>query len=226
MQFRSFGWKNFICGSTAPLSLLRFDTPARESNNESGSEPPNFLRCRVHAPQFPQDAQLFFQISRRFSTLTQEPYRVASCGATYPNGDNSDEVWREFSLRHCNGTLDDADTTELPPKLLAEASQKAVATLIRRRKETPQLLQTILADSGNHLAYDARKSHPPNFLKCRVTEPERPRHEREMFEIARKLSAATGKDYSIAAYGGSYHGDKGFDEVWTHFSLRIFNFDK
>ncbi len=185
--------------------------------DEGGSEPPNLLRGRVMASQFPQDAQHLFDITREFSNLTREPYRVESYGASYPNDDKPDTAWRECSLQHCNGT-----PAALPPKVLAEASQKAVATLIHRRSETPPLLQTLLKDYA-HLAYDARHSHPPNFLKCRVTAPEHPRHEREIFEIADALSTATGKAYRVAAYGGTYLGDKGFDEAWTHFALKVVN---
>ncbi len=185
--------------------------------DEGGSEPPTLLRCRVLASNFPADPRALFEITRRFSTLTREPYQVASYGATYSNGDNAEEEWQEFAFRHCNGT-----PAATPPKVLAEASQKAVAALIRRRSETPKMLQTILKDYA-HLAYDERHSQPPNFLKCRVTAPERPRHESELFEIAEQLSAATGKAYRVAAYGGTYLGDKGFDEVWTHFSLKVVN---
>ena len=188
--------------------------------DEGGSEPPNLLRCRVLESPGPQDAQHLFDITREFSNLTRVPYRVESYGAIYPNGDKTETTWREFALQHCNGT-----PTALPPKALAEASQKAVATLIRRRRETPPLLQTILKDKDYaHLAYDARHSQAPNFLKCRVTEPERPRHESELFEIADALSAATGKAYRVASYGGRYYENKGFDEAWTHFALRVVNF--
>ena len=185
--------------------------------DEGGSEPPNLLRCRVMASQFPQDAQHLFDITRQFSALTREPYRVESYGAIYPHDDKPETAWHECSLRHCNGT-----PAALPPKVLAEASQKAVKTLIHRRSETPPLLQTLLKDYA-HLAYDARHSHPPNFLKCQVTAPEHPRHEREIFEIADALSAATGEAYRVAAYGGTYLGDKGFDEAWTHFALKVVN---
>lgn len=185
--------------------------------DEGGSEPPNLLRCRVLASQFPQDAQHLFDITRQFSNLTREPYRVESFGASYPNDDKPETEWHECSLQHCNGT-----PAALPPKVLAEASQKAVATLNRRRSETPPLLQTLLKDYA-HLAYDARHSHPPNFLKCQVTAPEHPRHEREIFEIAEALSAATGKAYRVAAYGGTYLDDKGFDEAWTYFALKVVN---
>lgn len=185
--------------------------------DEGGSEPPNLLRCRVLASQFPQDAQHLFDITRQFSGLTREPYRVESFGASYPHDDKPETAWRECSLQPCNGT-----PAALPPKVLAEASQKAVATLIHRRSETPPLLQTLLKDYA-HLAYDARHSHPPNFLKCQVTAPEHPRHEREIFEIADALSTATGKAYRVAAYGGTYLGDKGFDEAWTHFALKVVN---
>lgn len=186
--------------------------------DEGGSEPPNLLRCRVLESPGPQDAQLLFDMTREFSNLTGIPYRVESYGAIYPNGDETETASREFALQHCNGT-----PTALPSKALAEASQKAVATLIRRRRETPPLLQTILKDYA-HLAYDEHHSQAPNFLKCRVTEPERPRHESELFEIADALSAATGKAYRVASYGGKYHGNKGFDEAWTHFALRVVNF--
>lgn len=186
--------------------------------DEGGSEPPNLLRCRVLESPGPQDAQHLFDITREFSNLTGVPYRVESYGAIYPNGDKTETAWREFALQHCNGT-----PTALPPKALAEASQKAVATLIRRRSETPPLLQTILKDYA-HLAYDEHRSQAPNFLKCRVTDPERPRHESELFEIADALSAATGKAYRVASYGGRYYENKGFDEAWTHFVLRVVNF--
>ena len=186
--------------------------------DEGGSEPPNLLRCRVLESPDPQDAQHLFDMTREFSNLTGVPYRVESYGAIYPNGDETDTAWREFALQHCTGT-----PTALPPKALAEASEKAVAALIRRRSETPPLLQTILQDYA-HLAYDEHHSHPPNFLKCRVTEPERPRHESELFEIADALSAATGKAYRVASYGGRYYENKGFDEAWTHFALRVVNF--
>ncbi len=186
--------------------------------DEGGSEPPNLLRCRVLESPGPQDAQPLFDISREFSNLTGVPYRVESYGAIYPNGDKTETAWREFALQRCNGT-----SAALPPKALAEASQKAVATLIHRRSETPPLLQTILKDYA-HLAYDERHSQAPNFLKCRVTEPEHPRHESELFEIADALSAETGKAYRVASYGGRYYENKGFDEAWTHFALRVVNF--
>ena len=186
--------------------------------DEGGSEPPHLLRCKVTHPQFPRYAPDIFEIAQDLSALSREHYRVESYGAIYPNGDKTETAWREFSLRHCNGT-----SAALPPKVLAEASQKAVATLIRRRSETPPLLQTILKDYA-HLAYDEHHSHPPNFLKCHVSAPEHPRHERELFEIADALSAATGEAYRVASYGGTYRGDKGFDEAWTHFALRVVNF--
>ena len=186
--------------------------------DEGGSEPPHLLRCfKGTNLQFPHQVPDIFEIAQDLSALSREHYRVESYGAIYPHDDKPDTEWRECSLRHCNGT-----PATLPPKVLAEASQKAVATLIHRRNETPPLLQTLLKDYV-HLAYDARHSHPPNFLKCRVTAPEHPRHEREIFEIADALSTATGKAYRVAAYGGTYLGDKGFDEAWTYFALKVVN---
>ena len=186
--------------------------------DEGGSEPPHLLRCfKGTNLQFPHQAPDIFEIAQDLSALSREHYRVESYGAIYPHDDKPETAWHECSLRHCNGT-----PAALPPKVLAEASQKAVATLIHRRSETPPLLQTLLKDYA-HLAYDARHSHPPNFLKCRVTAPEHPRHEREIFEIADALSTATGKAYRVAAYGGTYLGDKGFDEAWTHFALKVVN---
>ena len=186
--------------------------------DEGGSEPPNLLRYRVPASLWTQDAQHLFDINREFNNLTGVPYRVESYGAIYPNGDETDTAWREFALQHCTGT-----PAALPLEVLEEASQKAMETLIHRRYETPPLLQTILKDYA-HLAYDEHHSQAPNFLKCRVTEPECPRHESELFEIADALSAATGKAYRVASYGGRYYENKGFDEAWTHFSLRVVNF--
>ena len=185
--------------------------------DEGGSEPPHLLRCKVTNLQFPRHAPDIFEIAQGLSALSREHYRVESYGAIYPHDDKPETAWRECSLRHCNGT-----PAALPPKVLAEASQKAVATLIHRRSETPPLLQTLLKDYA-HLAYDARHSHPPNLLKCRVTAPEHPRHEREIFEIADALSTETGEAYRVAAYGGTYLGDKGFDEAWTHFALKVVN---
>ena len=185
--------------------------------DEGGSEPPHLLRCfKGTNLQFPHQAPDIFEIAQDLSALSREHYRVESYGASYPNDDKPETAWHECSFRHCNGT------PALPPKVLAEASQKAVATLIHRRSETPPLLQTLLKDYA-HLAYDARHSHPPNFLKCQVTAPEHPRHEREIFEIAEALSAATGKTYRVAAYGGTHLDDKGFDEAWTHFALKVVN---
>lgn len=186
--------------------------------DEGGSEPPNLLRWRVLESRCTQDAQYLFDINREFYNLTGVPYRVESYGAIYPNEDRTEAAWHEFALQHCTGT-----SAALSLEVLAEASQKAVATLIRRRRETPPLLQTIL-ENYTHLAYDEHHSHAPNFLKCRVSAPEHPRHERELFEIADALSAKTGKAYRVASYGGTYRGDKGFDEAWTHFALRVVNF--
>lgn len=190
--------------------------------DEGGSEPPHLLRCfKGTNLQFPHQAPDIFEIAQDLSALSRAHYRVESYGASYPNDDKPETAWRECSFRatgrHCNGA-----PAALPPKVLAEASQKAVATLIHRRSETPPLLQTLLKDYA-HLAYDARHSHPPNFLKCQITAPEHPRHEREIFEIADALSAATGKAYRVAAYGGTHLDDKGFDEAWTHFALKVVN---
>lgn len=190
--------------------------------DEGGSEPPHLLRCfKGTNLQFPHQAPDIFEIAQDLSALSREHYRVESFGASYPHDDKPETEWRECAFRatgrHCNGA-----PAALPPKVLAEASRKAVATLNRRRSETPPLLQTLLKDYA-HLAYDARHSHPPNFLKCQVTAPEHPRHEREIFEIADALSAATGKTYRVAAYGCTYLDDKGFDEAWTHFALKVVN---
>ena len=190
--------------------------------DEGGSEPPHLLRCfKGTNLQFPHQAPNLFEIAQGLSALSGEHYRVESYGASYPNDDKPETEWHECAFRatgrHCNGT-----PAALPPKVLAEASQKAVATLIHRRSETPPLLQTLLKDYA-HLAYDARHSHPPNFLKCQVTAPEHPRHEREIFEIADALSTKTGKAYRVAAYGGTHLDDKGFDEAWTHFALKVVN---
>ena len=186
--------------------------------DEGGSEPPHLLRCfKGTNLQFPHQVPDIFEIAQDLSALSREHYRVESYGASYPNDDKPETEWHECSFRHCNGA-----PAALPPKVLAEASQKAVATLIHRRSETPPLLQTLLKDYA-HLAYDARHSHPPNFLKCQVTAPEHPRHEREIFEIAEALSTETDKAYRVAAYGGTHLGDKGFDEAWTHFTLKVVN---
>ena len=48
----------------------------------------------------------------------------------------------------------------------------------------------------------------------------------ETFEIAQRLKDATGIDYKVGSFGGSSNGDDNFDESWTRFSLRIFNFEQ
>ena len=192
--------------------------------DEGGSEPPHLLRCfKGTNLQFPHQVPDIFEIAQDLSALSREHYRVESYGASYPNDDKPETEWRECSFRHCNGTSD-APRQEVLDEALEEASRKAVETLIDRRSETLQLLQEALSlKAYDHLAYDARHSHPPNFLKCQVTAPERPRRECEIFKIAEDLSAATGKAYRVAAYGGTYLGDKGFDEAWTHFTLKVVN---
>ena len=72
--------------------------------------------------------------------------------------------------------------------------------------------------------YDDKTSEPPNVLRCNVTNFESSRQSRDIFEIAQRLKDAIGINIKVGSLGGSSNGDENFDETWTRFSLRKFNF--
>lgn len=99
---------------------------------------------------------------------------------------------------------------------------------LKRSDDTSvDILKDILKEYPYRMIYDKDHSEPPNLLRCRVKDdPKRTRHAKDIFEIVQKLRMETGKPYSIGSYGGSFNSGDDLDEVWTSFSLRLFNFEE
>lgn len=126
-------------------------------------------------------------------------------------------------------TLEDEELGEISREELEETLRTAAREVIKIvRKElgeeldTANILKRILKDYA-YLAYDELYSKPPDVLKCRVRDSKSPRNSEHLFQIANRLRLATGENY-IVAYGGSSDNEANFDETWTRFSLRKFDF--
>ena len=126
-------------------------------------------------------------------------------------------------------TLEDEELGEISREELEETLRTAAREVIKIvRKEFGKelniagILESILKDYS-YLKYDELYSKPPDVLKCRVINTERSRQVEDIFQIANRLRLATGENY-IVAYGGSSDNDANFDETWTRFSLRKFDF--
>ena len=123
-------------------------------------------------------------------------------------------------------TLEDEELNGIHREELEKILRKAaveIVKIVREKIEPSYILNTILK-AYPYLEYDERSSEPPNVLKCSVINFENPRQTSDIFEIAQRLKYATGVDYKIGSYGGSSSEGDNLDEVWTSFSLRIFNF--
>ena len=125
-------------------------------------------------------------------------------------------------------TLEDEELGEITREELDKTLQKAAAEIIKIAREEfdpPTILKSILKVYP-YLKYDKRGSKPPNLLRCRVNKPNGSRQIEDIFEIARRLSDATSEDYKVGSYGGSSSDGDNLDEVWTSFSLRLFDFEE
>ena len=124
-------------------------------------------------------------------------------------------------------TLEDEELGGTSREELEKTLRKAaveIVKIVRKELDPSNILKSILKDYP-YLKYDELRSKPPEVLKCRVTDPKYPRHAEDIFEIERRLRIATGEKY-IVAYGGSSNDDDNFNEVWTRFSLRKFDFQE
>ncbi|MCY4403806.1 MAG: hypothetical protein OXD54_14645 [Candidatus Poribacteria bacterium] len=125
-------------------------------------------------------------------------------------------------------TLEDDELGEITREELEKTLQQAaieIVQTVRKELDPPAILKSILKDYA-YLKYDEKSSEPPNLLRCSVDKPDSQRQVKDIFEIARRLSAATGVDYKLGSYGGSSSEGDNLDEVWTRFSLRNFNFEE
>ena len=168
------------------------------------------------------------------------------------NGDEQEEgLPMDLSKGIFIATLRDEQLGDVSREKLEEILQKAskeITKIVRRNGDLKKLLpyydhlayheecfekntnsiyvsklNSILKDYA-YLKYDEKSSEPPNLLRCRVDKPNSQRQVKDIFEIAQRLSAATGVDYKVGSYGGSSSEGDNLDEVWTRFSLRKFNF--
>ena len=126
-------------------------------------------------------------------------------------------------------TLEDKELDGISREELEKTLRNAaveIVKIVREKLDPPSILKSILK-AYPYLKYDKRSSEPPNVLRCDVIDPESPRQTEDIFEIARRLSVATSKNYQMGSYGGSsFNDDDNFDEVWTQFSLVNFDFLK
>lgn len=125
-------------------------------------------------------------------------------------------------------TLEDDELGGIKREELEKTLQKAAAEIVkivRKELDSPTILKSILKDY-TYLTYDEKSSEPPNLLRCHVSKPNSTRQVEDIFEIAQRLKYATGKDYKVGSYGGSSSEGDNLDEVWTSFSLRLFNFEE
>lgn len=123
-------------------------------------------------------------------------------------------------------TLEDEELGEITREMIEQTLQKSaieIVQIVRKELDPPSILRSILKNYA-YLKYDEKSSEPPNLLRCRVDKPNSQRQVKDIFEIAQRLSAATGVDYKVGSYGGSSSEGDNLDEVWTRFSLRKFNF--
>lgn len=147
------------------------------------------------------------------------------------NGDRSEEengLPIDLGKGIFTATLEDEELNGLTRDELEKTLQKAAAEivkLVRKELDPPAVLKSILKDYV-YLEYNETRSEPPNLLRCSVKNPESTRQSEDIYEIARRLSDATGEEYKVGSYGGSSNDDDNFDEVWTRFSLRKFNFEE
>jgi len=126
-------------------------------------------------------------------------------------------------------TLEDEELGEISREELEKTLQRAAVEIIKivrkeigKEPDIPGILKSILKDYA-YLKYDELYSKPPDVLKCHVINVESSRQVEDIFDIANRLRNATGENY-IVAYGGSSNDDANFDQVWTRFSLRKFDF--
>ena len=124
-------------------------------------------------------------------------------------------------------TLEDEELDGISREELEKTLQEAaieIIKIVRKELDPPSILKSILEEYP-YLKYDEHNSKPPDVLKGRVKDPATPRQAEDIFEIARRLNVATGRDYKVF-YGGNSSDDDNFDKVWTRFSLRKLNFKK
>lgn len=127
-------------------------------------------------------------------------------------------------------TLEDDELGEMSREELEQTLQKAAVEIIRivrkalgKELDISGILKSILKKDYPYLKYDELYSKPPDVLKCHVRDSSSPRQVEDIFQIANRLRLVTGENY-IVAYGGSSDNDANFDEAWTRFSLRKFDF--
>ena len=186
--------------------------------DESSSEPPNLLRCRVLDPLIPRHIEDIFDIALTFNgMLLNQNYYVESYGEPYQDGENSDENWTAFALRVHTESIDNR-LKKTSREMMRTASEKATMEIKRKSLNNPEVLKTLLENYG-YLAYDDHRSKPPNLLKCRVIDPQWPRQAQDIFEIAEKLSTEIAENYSVASYSGT-NGSGKLSEIWTEFAIK------
>lgn len=146
------------------------------------------------------------------------------------NGDQHEQE-NGLPIDLCKGiftaTLEDDELGIIKREELEKILKKAASEIIhivRKELDPPTVLKSILKDY-TYLKYDEKSSDPPNLLRCRVDKPNSQRQVKDIFEIACRLSAATGVEYKLGSYGGSSSEGDNLDEVWTRFSLRKFDFE-
>ncbi len=158
------------------------------------------------------------------------PVRFARVRYTLNSDQNEQENGLPIDLGKgiFTATLEDDELGEITREELERTLQKAAAEIVkivRRELDPPTILKNILK-AYTYLAYDEKSSKPPKLLRCRVSKQNSPRQVEDIFEIARRLKYATGEDYKVGSYGGSSSEGDNLDEVWTSFSLRLFNFEE
>ncbi len=125
-------------------------------------------------------------------------------------------------------SLEDNELGKIPRDELELTLQNAAVEIVEifRKKFDPTAILKSILKEYNYLEYDDKASEPPDVLRCNVNDSESSRQSGDIFEIAQRLKDATGIDYKVGSFGGSSNGDDNFDESWTRFSLRIFNFEQ
>lgn len=124
-------------------------------------------------------------------------------------------------------TLEDEELSGISRKDLEKTLQKAaveIVKIVRKELDPPSILKSILKDYP-YLKYDELGSKPPDVLKGLVKDPRSPRQAEDIFEITRRLNAATNEKYQVL-YGSTSGDDDNFEEAWTRFSLRKIQFSK
>ena len=141
------------------------------------------------------------------------------------NGDQSEQedgLPMDLGKGIFTATLEDDELGERTREEVEATLQYAateIVKIVREVLDSSAILISILQDY-TYLMYDKKHSDPPNILRCRVSKPNAFRQAEDIFEIARRLSNATGIDYKVGSYGGSYTEDDNFDKVWTRFYLK------